>query len=371
MDELLIITLLVFLVVLPLLIFTLRYLFRNSILFTVGIIWLSVQTYVILGAYLVGRFGLGHLWWTLSTGTIAVVIGFFAMSKLLQNPLNMLTQKIEQLSNGKLSVTFPKELLQKKNEIGRISLYLNELTSRINQVVKEIKETSNFIIASGEQLASGSSELSRGATIQATSLEEISASMEQMLANIHQNTENANQTEKISMLAAKDIEGVGETTQQSSVSISKIAEKINIINDIAFQTNILALNAAVEAARAGESGKGFAVVAAEVRKLAESSKHAADEIGVLSRTSVAVTFKAGKLVTDLIPEIQKTSKLVQEIASSSAEQSMGTEQISNAVMQLNDITQQTAQESERIASNAGQLNIYAQRLSEATSFFEI
>ena len=371
MDDLLIITLLISLVVLPSLLIILRYFFRNSILFTVGLIWLSVQTYVILGAYLVGRFGLGQLWWTLSTGTIVIAIGFFAMSKLLRDPLKILTQKVKELSEGRLRVDFPTDLLSKKNELGHISNSLKDLTERVSVVISEIKETSNFVVKSSQQLSQGSVELSRGATTQAASLEEISASMEQMLANIHQNTVNSQETVSISSKAAKSVEEVGATTRKSNDSIRKIADKINIINDIAFQTNILALNAAVEAARAGDSGRGFAVVAAEVRKLAERSKLASDEIDVLSRSSVEVTLNAGRLVDELIPEIQKTSRLVQEITSASVEQNSGTEQINNAVLQLNNVTQHTAIESEKIAMNAGELNKYAQRLSESTSFFEI
>lgn len=371
MSDLLIIMLLMFLVVLPLLIFLLRVLFKQSILFTIGIIWLTVQTYAIFGAFMVGKYGLPHLSWALTTGTIAVALGFYAMALQLKKPLKSLTEELHKLSEGNLDIAIQSDLIKKDNELGSIALSLSTLTNKMNEVVSKIKSASDDILVSSSDLTFGSQELSKGASSQASSIEEISSSMEEMLANIQQNTMNAQQTEKISATAAQSIDAVGKTTVQSSSSIKKIAEKITIINDIAFQTNILALNAAVEAARAGESGRGFAVVAGEVRKLAERSKAAADEIDVLSRSSVQVTNEAGKLVASLIPEILKTSKLVQEITSASVEQNSGAEQINNAIQQLNVITQSTAIGSDNVAVNAKNLNDHASTLNELISFFKI
>jgi methyl-accepting chemotaxis protein len=371
MDDLLIITLIIFVVVIPLLIFLLRVLFKKSILFTIGIIWLAVQTYAIFGSYMVGRFGMIHLTWALTSGTVAVAIGFYIMAKKLKNPLSSLTENLEDLSKGNYDFTIEKELIIKTNEFGSIATSIKQLTEKMSEVVSKLKEASDDILDSSTQLSKGASNLSHGASSQASSIEEISSSMEQMLANIQQNTMNAQQTEKISMEAAKSVDAVGKTTTQSRDSIKKIAEKITIINDIAFQTNILALNAAVEAARAGESGKGFAVVASEVRKLAERSKIAADEIDVLSRSSVQVTEEAEKLVERLIPEIQKTSKLVQEITAASIEQNSGAEQINSAVQQLNVVTQNTSEGAEKVASNAGALHKHANSLTELISFFKI
>jgi len=371
MNDLLIISLLIFFVVLPLLVFLLRVLFKKSILFSIGIIWLTVQTYAIFGAFMVGRLGLVHLSWALTSGTVVVAIGFYVMALQLKKPLQGLTDDLRQLSEGNLDIQIEKDLLKKDNELGSIALSLKGLSEKLNVVVSKIKISSADILESSSELNSGSSELSRGASSQASSIEEISSSMEEMLAIIQQNTLNAQQTEKISLQAEKGVETVGKTTLQSSSSIKQIAEKITIINDIAFQTNILALNAAVEAARAGEAGRGFAVVAAEVRKLAERSKTAADEIDILSRSSVQVTDEAGKLVIDLIPEIRKTSKLVQEISAASLEQNAGAEQVNNAIQQLNTITQSTASGADNVAIKAKELNEHANTLNELISFFRI
>ena len=227
------------------------------------------------------------------------------------------------------------------------------------------------ITTASSQMSSTSQEMSQGANEQASSAEEVSSSMEEMAANIKQNTDNAQQTEKISLKAAGDVLEGSKAVNQTVESMKEIATKVSIIGEIARQTNILALNAAVEAARAGEHGKGFAVVAAEVRKLAERSQAAAGEIDQLSQSSVDVAEKSGKLLADIVPDIQKTAKLVQEISAASIEQSSGADQVNNAIQQLNQVTQQNAASSEEMATSSEELSTQAEQLTELISYFNL
>jgi methyl-accepting chemotaxis protein len=261
--------------------------------------------------------------------------------------------------------------IDQKDEIGLLARSLKIMVSKLKEIVSDITSGAENIASASQQLSSGSEEMSQGASEQASSTEEVSSSMEEMTSNIQQNTDNAQETEKISVMAAKGISEVEKAAKESLTSIKQIAEKITIVNDIAFQTNILALNAAVEAARAGEHGRGFAVVAAEVRKLAERSKIAADEIISLSTYSVKATEESGELMSKIIPEIDKTARLVQEITASSLEQNSGADQINGAIQQLNQVTQQNAAASEEMSTSSEELSSQADQLKDVVSFFTL
>jgi methyl-accepting chemotaxis protein len=210
-------------------------------------------------------------------------------------------------------------------------------------------------------------QMAEGATEQAASAEEVSSSMEQIVSSIQQNTDNALQTEKIALKIVDDIMEGSKSVNQTVHSMKEIAERISIIGDIARQTNLLALNAAVEAARAGDSGRGFAVVASEVRKLAERSQTAANEINILSKSGVAIAEKSGRLLELIVPEIQKTSRLVQEISVSSSEQNTGASEVNAALQQLNQVIQQNATISEEMASGSEELSSQAEHLNDVLS----
>jgi len=297
----------------------------------------------------------------------AILIGVI-ISRGITIPLSKGVQFADKLATGDLTTNLD---VDQKDEVGQLAVALVAMTDKLKEVLESIMTGADNIADASMQMSSTSQQMSQGASEQASSTEEVSSSMEEMTSNILQNTDNAQQTDKISTIALEGVNKVGAASKESLVSIKEIAKKITIINDIAFQTNILALNAAVEAARAGEQGRGFAVVAAEVRKLAERSKIAADEIGILSKSSVEVTEGAGKLMADLTPEIQKTAKLVQEIAAASQEQNNGAEQINSAIQQLNMVTQQNAAASEELASGAEELAGQAEQLKEIVSFFQI
>ncbi len=277
---------------------------------------------------------------------------------------------LTEVGKGNLSLRVGKDVLARKDEFGKMATLLHNTTKKLSETLTVIKTGSNRIADVSFQLSSSSQQISQGATEQASSIEEVSAAMEEMVANIEQNNDNANQTQTIAGQSAEAMRAIGNSSKESLDSVTNIASKISIVNDIAFQTNILALNAAVEAARAGEHGKGFAVVAAEVRKLAERSKVAANEIDSLTKNSVKSTEEARSQMEIMIPEIVKTSQLVEEIASSSAEQKTGSDQINNALQQLNGVTQENASSSEELACSAEELSVQAKELLSVIDFFK-
>ncbi len=298
--------------------------------------------------------------------TLAVVIRLVA--KGIAEPMVQGVTFAKRIASGDLRG----ELTIKRNdEIGELANALNQMNSQLHEMASGIIEGANQIADAGEQLSATAQNLSQGASEQASTTEEVSSTVEEMSANIQQNSDNAKMAEKIAEEASKSIRAGDSLAREAVVSINSIAEKIGIITDIAFQTNILALNAAVEAARAGEAGKGFAVVAAEVRKLAERSRIAADEINKLSANGVETVSQASQKLINLVPEIEKTTKLVQEIAAASLEQSAGSEQINGAVQQLSGVTQQSAASSEELATGAEELSTQAEKLKELISFFKV
>ena len=278
--------------------------------------------------------------------------------------MNDITAAADEVANGNLTVE-----LRQRSPQDKLMQALSAMVSGLTRTVSDIRTIAGEVAAASQSISTASIQVSKGASAQAAAAEEASSSMEEMVSNIKQNADNAQQTDKIANKSAKDAQESGKSVLEAVAAMKEIANKISIIEEIARQTNLLALNAAIEAARAGEHGKGFAVVAAEVRKLAERSQKAAGEINQLSGTTLKVSEKSGEMLEKLVPDIQRTAELVQEITAASKEQDTGAEQINKALQQLEQVIQQNASASEEMASTTEELTGQSDQLVSALSFF--
>jgi methyl-accepting chemotaxis protein len=278
--------------------------------------------------------------------------------------MNDITAAAEEVANGNLTVE-----LRERSPQDKLMQALAAMVAGLTRTVSDIRAIAGEVSAASQSISTASIQVSKGASAQAAAAEEASSSMEEMVSNIKQNADNAQQTDKIANKSAKDAQESGKSVLEAVAAMKEIANKISIIEEIARQTNLLALNAAIEAARAGEHGKGFAVVAAEVRKLAERSQKAAGEINQLSATTLKVSEKSGEMLDKLVPDIQRTAELVQEITAASKEQDTGAEQINKALQQLEQVIQQNASASEEMASTTEELTGQSDQLVSALSFF--
>lgn len=297
----------------------------------------------------------------------AAAISVYIGRKIAQ-PIVAMASTIEEISEGNLLVTLE---VKQKNEIGNMELSMQKMILNLTQLVERIKEGALNINNSSREVSLSADSIAQGANEQASSTEEISSSMEEMAASISQNSQNAREAESIALAASAHVDKVTRTFDATLNSLGIITNKISIIHEIAEKTDLLAVNASIEAAKAGEQGKGFAVVANEVRNLAVRCRAAADEIDSISVQTLSASNESGKMLAGLIPEIQKTASLIQEIAAASTEQDSGAQQINEALMQLNNITQQNSAASEELAASANALEDLAEKLKETTSFLII
>ncbi len=300
---------------------------------------------------------------------LVVCLSAWSLLKIsIIKPLTAIQNFAGRIADGDLDATVD---IHSGDEIGKLAESIKFMTSKLRQVIREVLVASQRVSHGSRELAEASQSLSDGASQQAASVEEISSSMEQMAGNIRQNAHNAAETERIAQKSSQDASEGGKAVAHTVDAMLKIADKISIVQEIARQTNLLALNAAIEAARAGEHGKGFAVVASEVRKLAERSGSAAAEISELSNSSVAVAEEAGTMLKKLVPDIQKTAQLVQEISAGSNEQNTGADQINQGIQQLDKIIQHNASASEETASTSEELSAQAAHLLKVMGFFKM
>lgn len=353
--------------------------FSNTLYFIIGMIAVAILLSIVISINIASSIskGIGKMQVAaqkISVGDLNVdlhvdnkdEIGLLADSfKLLVDSTKLICENAKQISKGDLTVT-----LSKRSDNDELMEALSDMVSKLNDIVVQISESASNVAISSNEMSGAAVQLSQGANEQASSSEEISSAIEEMATTIEQNSDNATQTEKIALISSQGIEEVNQASRLSLDAIRQIVEKIKVINNIAEKTDILAINAAIEAARAGEHGKGFAVVAAEVRKLAETSQKAAIEINQFSSESLQITEDTSMLMSKLIPDIQKTTRLVQEIAASCIEQSSGAAMIAQAVGQLSQITQHNSASAEEMSSSSEELASQAEMLKDVIAFFK-
>lgn len=302
---------------------------------------------------------------------LAAVIGFATgvlITRSITRPLHRAVAAADQLAKGELNATIEAD---GRDETGQLLVAMQHMAGRMQDVMSDVRSAADALSSAAEQVSATSQSLSQSATEQAASVEETSAAVAEMATSIMRNTDSARETDHIAGRAAAGAVAGGRAVNDMVDAMKQIASRVGVIDDIAYQTNLLALNATIEAARAGDHGRGFAVVAAEVRKLAERCQVSAQEIGGLAAANVQLADQAGAQLKDMVPEILRTSDLVQEISAASQEQSSGTAQIRATMGQMNEITQQNASASEELAATAEEMSAQAEQLLELISYFSL
>ena len=371
MNETLIFALILFLVILPTGIFVFYLFFKRKVTLIVSYSTAVSTTLIAFLAYYVGKNGLQTVIWAAPLAIIILVITYMIINQKVGKPINYMAGIIKSMSDGNLNTLVDQTFFKYDNELGTISKSLSELIEQLGKVVGNVQTTSSMLANVSNELSRNAQDMSHVTSEQAAAFEEVAAAIEQIVSKTEINNSHAEHATKVVNQSVDIIIANNQNVQRTVKSLNSIANKISIINDISFQTNLLSLNAAIEAARAGAAGRGFSVVASEVGKLAERSKVSAMEISQISTESSLLANETGEISANVIPEIRKTADIIREIAMDSKDQQVSASQISSALSQLNSSVQRLSSSSEETAASAEELAGQAGQLLDLVSFFKI
>lgn len=372
MDSVISHSIISFVVSLPIALIAIRIMFKNSILFKVTFTWVMSLLFIASNARIAaGRPDLYPYHISLIVAILVIfLIGLYAYW-VIRKPLKRVIDDLEKVSNGDLTVEVDHKIEHRKDEVGIITQSIANLSANFEEIIRGIQTNFETISRMAENIKQASGNMARSAAMQAGNLEEVSTAMEEMVETIASNSENAVETKEITIRTNESVKEGNVAVLKALNYLNEITERIHVINDIAYQTNILSLNAGVEAARAGDAGKGFSVVATEVRNLSNQSKEAAYEIESVSSESKGFSNKAVESLKDIVPSMEKTTMLVQKIVFANEEQSAGVSQINQAIQELNNSTQQNATDAEEMAQSAISLSDSAEHLKKLVTYFKI
>ena len=359
------------LIAFPVALICIRIMFKNSILFKVTFTWVISLIFIASNARVAaGRPDLYPYHVSLIVAIIVIfLVGLYAY-RVIRKPLKQVINDLTNVATGDLTVKVNKDMLNRKDELGLIAKSISNLSKNFEEIIGGVQDNFDTISKMSDNIKQASSDMAQAAALQAGNLEEVSTAMEEMVETIANNAENAEQTRQITVQTNDSVKAGNDAVLKALNYLTEIANRIQVINDIAYQTNILSLNAGVEAARAGEAGKGFAVVASEVRNLSNQSKEAASEIDAVSSESSNFSYEAVKALKDIVPNMEKTTLLVQKIVSANEEQNTGVAQINNAIQEMNHSTQQNATNAEEMAQSALSLSDSAEHLKKLIQYFK-
>ena len=358
-------------IIIPVSAILLKLLFKNSIFKNIGIIWIITVILASLNSEAKVLFEGYTRIMAIPVNVLIISLGIYISSLTVRIPLNEMILDLKKISKGNVNIEITDKYKTRKDEIGVLAKSINSLSLNLNNMISLMKQNSIKQTEISNDLINIANSLTNTSSTQASSIEEVSATMEEIAANINLNSDNSTKTEQITLKTIEAIEIGNKSTLESVESMKQVTEKIKLINDIAFQTNILALNAAVEASHAGDAGKGFAVVATEVKKLAEKSNLAAQAIEEVSEKVMKITEKAGGQFNSIVKEADATAVLIKEIAASNLEQNTNVQQINLSVQSLNKMIQENTGEVERINYGADSLSQTVNEMNKLISYFTL